>query len=481
MASWAGRRVLVIGAGRQGMALAAYLARHGAEVVLNDRRPLEALAVARERLAAWPIRWVTGGHPLEALEGVDLVCPSGGVPLTLPLIQEAVRRGIPLSNEAQIFMEAAPCPVVGITGSAGKTTTTTLVGRMAASAAEEAAGLSHSQEEAKKARAADLPRRWRKVWVGGNIGNPLITEVDAMQPEDLAVMELSSFQLELMTRSPQVAAVLNITPNHLDRHGTMAAYTAAKAHIVDFQGPEDWAVLGWEDPGAWGLRPRIRGRVLTFGLAPPPKGMAGTFVSGGTLRVRTATGDQDLFPREVIRLRGEHNLRNVLAAAAVAYALGLSPAHMRAGVEGFTGVPHRLELVRVLHGVAWYNDSIATAPERAMAAIRSFTEPIVLLAGGRDKQLPWDAWAQLVRQRVRVLIAFGEARDLILEALAQAEGPLPEQVLRCDTLEEAVRAAYHAARPGEVVLLSPGGTSFDAFRDFAERGERFRQWVEELP
>ena len=481
MASWVGRRVLVLGAGRQGTALAAYLARHGAEVVLNDRRPLEALAVARERLAAWPIRWVTGGHPLEALEGVDLVCPSGGVPLTLPLIQEAVRRGIPLSNEAQIFMEAAPCPVVGITGSAGKTTTTTLVGRMAASAAEEVAGLSHSQEEAKKARAADLPRRWRKVWVGGNIGNPLITDVDAMQPEDLAVMELSSFQLELMSRSPQVAAVLNITPNHLDRHGTMAAYTAAKAHIVDFQGPEDWAVLGWEDPGAWGLRPRIRGRVLTFGLAPPPRGMSGTFVSGGTLRVRTATGDQDLFPREVIRLRGEHNLRNVLAAAAVAYALGLSPAHMRAGVEGFTGVPHRLELVRVLDGVAWYNDSIATAPERAMAAIRSFTEPIVLLAGGRDKQLPWDAWAQLVRQRVRVLIAFGEARDLILEALAQAEGPLPEQVLRCDTLEEAVRAAYHAARPGEVVLLSPGGTSFDAFRDFAERGERFRQWVEELP
>ncbi|HEY57471.1 MAG TPA: UDP-N-acetylmuramoyl-L-alanine--D-glutamate ligase [Anaerolineae bacterium] len=478
MTSWHGRRVLVIGAGRQGTALAAYLARHGAEVVLNDRRPQEALAAARERLADWPIHWVVGGHPLEALEGVDLVCPSGGVPLTLPLIQEAVRRGVLLSNEAQIFLEAAPCPVVGITGSAGKTTTTTLVGRMAASAAGEVAGISYSHDEA---QAADLPRRWRKVWVGGNIGNPLIADVDAMQPDDLAVMELSSFQLELMTRSPQVAAVLNITPNHLDRHGTMAAYTAAKARIVDFQGPEDWAVLGREDPGAWGLRPRIRGRLLTFGVAPPPRGVVGTFVSGDTLRLRTSSGERDLFPREVLRLRGEHNLRNGLAAAAVAHALGLTPAHMRAGVEGFAGVPHRLELVRELDGVAWYNDSIATAPERAMAAIRSFVEPIVLLAGGCDKKLPWDAWAQLVRQRVRVLIAFGEARDLILEALAQAEGPLPEQVLRCDTLEEAVRAAYHAARPGDVVLLSPGGTSFDEFRDFAERGARFRQWVEELP
>ncbi len=501
--NWHGQRVLIIGAGRQGTALAAYLARHGAEVVVNDRRPLAELSAARERLAGLPVRWITGGHPLEALVGVDLVCPSGGVPLELPLIQEAVRRGIPLSNEAQIFLEAAPCPVVGITGSAGKTTTTTLVGRIAASAAEEVAGISYSQatpgasgvshsqkglgasgvsySQERRAPATSLLRRWRKVWVGGNIGNPLIADVDAMQPEDLAVMELSSFQLELMTRSPQVAAVLNITPNHLDRHGTMAAYTAAKARILDFQGPEDWAVLGREDPGAWGLRSRVRGRVLTFGLAPPPEGVAGTFVSGGTLRLRTPSGEVDLFPQEVIRLRGEHNLRNVLAAATVAHALGLSPAHMRAGVEGFTGVPHRLELVRVLDGVAWYNDSIATAPERAIAAIRSFEEPIVLLAGGRDKKLPWGEWAQLVRRRVRVLVVFGEAADLILSALAQAEGPLPEQVLRCDGLEDAVRAAYHAAQPGDVVLLSPGGTSFDEFRDFAERGEKFRQWVKELP
>ncbi len=480
MTDWHGRRVLIIGAGRQGTALARYLARHGAQVVLNDRRPAEALAPAREALADLPLEWVTGGHPLEALEGVDLVCPSGGVPLTLPLIQEAVRRGIPLSNEAQIFLEAAPCPVVGITGSAGKTTTTTLVGRMAASAAAEVSGVSYSQSHKSDTQTASLPRRWRKVWVGGNIGNPLIADVDAMTPDDLAVMELSSFQLELMTRSPQVAAVLNITPNHLDRHGTMEAYTAAKAHIVDFQTPADWAVLGWEDPGAWGLRSRVQGRLLTFGLAPPPEGVAGTFVSGQTLKLRTPQGEVDLFRQEVVQLRGVHNLRNVLAAAAVAYALGLSPEHMRAGVAGFTGVPHRLELVRVLDGVAWYNDSIATAPERAMAAIRSFEEPIVLLAGGRDKKLPWEEWAALVRQRVRVLVVFGEARDLILNALAQAEGPLPEQVLRCGSLEDAVRAAYHAAQPGDVVLLSPGGTSFDEFRDFAERGERFRQWVWEL-
>ncbi len=530
MDKYRGKRVLIIGAGRQGTALARYLARHGAQVVLNDRRSASALEAARAALADLPIQWALGGHPLTLLDGVDLVCPSGGVPLTLPLVQEARVRGIPLSNEAQIFMEAAPCPVVGITGSAGKTTTTTLVGRMAGSAAEDVRGISYSHNVApagtRKNAATDaadaapstpsapqappeteapsgpsgqaprstsataaaaagqarqpLPRRWRRVWVGGNIGNPLIADVDAMTPDDLAVMELSSFQLELMTASPAVAAILNITPNHLDRHGTMQAYTAAKARILTFQRPQDVAVLGWEDPGAWGLRAEVKGQLMAFGLAEPPAGVDGTFLDQETLVLRRGGQREPLFPRAVIRLRGEHNVRNVLAAAAVAAALGLEPAHMRAGVEGFLGVPHRLELVRVLDGVAWYNDSIATAPERAMAAIRSFDEPLVLLAGGRDKKLPWDAWAALVRQRVRALIVFGEAADLILEALAQAEGPLPEVVLRCRSLEEAVRAASHVAQAGEVVLLSPGGTSFDEFRDFAERGERFRAWVNAL-
>ncbi len=477
MDKYRGKHVVIIGAGRQGVALARYLAEHGAHVVLNDRRPLSALKAAREQLADLPLAWEAGGHPLSLLEKADLVCPSGGVPLDLPLIRESVRRGIPLSNEAQIFMEAVPCPVVGITGSAGKTTTTTVVGRMAASAAGEANGISYSQSDMD---GSTLPRRWRKVWVGGNIGNPLITDVDAMQPDDLAVMELSSFQLELMTRSPQVAAVLNITPNHLDRHGTMAAYTAAKARILGFQTPADAAVLGWEDAGAWGLRPQVRGRLFAFGLTPPPAGVDGAFLQGETLMLRESGEAKPLFERRVVRLRGEHNLLNVLAAATVAAALGLETGHMRAGVEGFQGVPHRLELVRVLDGVAWYNDSIATAPERAMAAIRSFDEPIVLLAGGRDKKLPWDAWAALVRQRVRALVVFGEAADLILDALSQAEGPLPETVLRCRSLEEAVRAAYHASQPGDVVLLSPGGTSFDEFADFAERGERFREWVDAL-
>ncbi len=451
-------QVLIIGAGRQGTALARYLAEHGALVTINDRRPAEDLHEARRLLQDLPIRWVTGGHPLSLLDEADLVCPSGGVPLSLPLVQEAMRRGIALSNDSQIFLEAAPCRVVGITGSAGKTTTTTLVGRMA---------------------QAGWPGR---VWVGGNIGNPLIASVEAMQPGDLAVMELSSFQLELMRRSPQVAALLNITPNHLDRHGTMAAYTAAKARILEFQNGEDYAVLNRDDPGSWKMVGWSRARLLTFGLARPPEGLPGTWLSPqGWLTFQDEQGAQTaLLPRQVIRLRGEHNLSNCLAAAVIALAAGLPPDAVRQGIEGFTGVPHRLELVRVHRGVSWYNDSIATAPERAIAAIRSFEEPIVLLAGGRDKNLPWDEFAALVRQRVDHLITFGEAADLIAEAVGTG-GERPHSLHRCATLEEAVQQAAQVAEPGDVVLLSPGGTSFDAFRDFAERGERFRAWVQALP
>jgi UDP-N-acetylmuramoylalanine--D-glutamate ligase len=383
----------------------------------------------------------------------------------LPLIAEARRRGIPLSNDSQIFLEAVPCKVIGITGSAGKTTTTTLVGRMA--------------DEAGRMRSGEN-RHPPSVWVGGNIGNPLITEVERISPQDLVVLELSSFQLEVMTRSPQVAAVLNITPNHLDRHGTMAAYTAAKRRILDFQGMEDAAVLNRDDPGSWAFADSVAGRLVSFGLARPPRGQAGTFRRGAQAALWDGQSDRDLFPLEIIRLRGEHNLYNVLAACAIAHAAGISPEAMRAGVDGFSGVAHRLEFVRSWGGADWYNDSIATAPERTIAAIRAFDEPLVLLLGGRDKNLPWDDLAALVHQRVKHVILFGEAADLIADAIGAPGGTL-RSMSRRETLEQAVQAAAEVVEPGDVVLLSPGGTSFDAFRDFAARGEQYRKWVNQLP
>ena len=460
---WKDQRVVILGAARQGTALARYLVRHGARVMLSDLRSVDELADARASLAdlseidPHSLDWYCGGHPLDLLTQADLVCVSGGVPLDQPIIAEARRRGIRLSNDSQIFMEIVPCDVIGITGSAGKTTTTSLVGRMAQAAYQQTQFSAGGQ-----------------VWVGGNIGSPLIADVEQMKPEDLAVVELSSFQLEIMERSPQVAAVLNITPNHLDRHGSMKAYRDAKRRILEYQTEDDTAVLCHEEPGSWSLREKVRGRLVTFGLNPAA-GFPGTYLQEGNLVFWDGKAETPLLPREVVLLRGEHNLLNALAACAIAFAAGLPVESMRAGIDGFLGVPHRLEYVRSWGGAEWYNDSIATAPERSMAAMRSFDEPLVLLAGGRDKDLPWDEFASYVRGRVKHLIVFGEAAGKIERAVGES---YPK--ILCQTLEEAVKAAAAVVEPGDVVLLSPGGTSFDQFRDFEERGECFRRLVMQL-
>jgi UDP-N-acetylmuramoylalanine--D-glutamate ligase len=372
-------------------------------------------------------------------------------------VAEAVKRGIPLSNDSQIFMEVAPCRTIGITGSAGKTTTTTLVGRMATNAYGD------------------------RTHVGGNIGDPLINHVDAMKADDIAILEISSFQLEQMTISPDIAAILNITPNHLDRHATMEAYTAAKKRILDFQSKDDVAVLGRDDKGAWDLRDKVHGRLYTFSLRELDEGLNGAYLHDGLLNLRDGNAYLPLILREKIPLRGDHNVLNVLAAFTIGHAAGFPLDAMLDAVEDFRGVPHRLELVREWNGVRWYNDSIATAPERSMAAIRSFNEPIVLLLGGRDKNLPWDDLMRLVNERVDHVVLFGEAAEKI-EKLANSLGLGAKRftVVRADGLHEAVVKAAEVAESGDVVLLSPGGTSFDEFKDFEERGERFRAWVQEL-
>ncbi len=458
--SWSDMHVLVIGAARQGLALARFLAGKGARVVLNDQRGEAQLSTEKSALRDFNVEWLTGGHPIQALEGIDLVCVSGGVPLDIPLLVEARRRCIPLTNDSQLFFENVTCPVIGITGSAGKTTTTTLVGRMFKA----------------------WVRAPRQVWVGGNIGNPLLEKLDQIDPEDRVVLELSSFQLELISCSPQVAAVLNITPNHLDRHGTMEAYTAAKARILDFQQPCDVAVLNREDAGSWGLAARVHGSLVTFGSNRPERSERGTFLMHDWLYWQDERGAHPLFPATEIALRGEHNRMNILAACAIALAGGVSSEAVLEGVRGFRGVEHRLEFVRTWNGIHFYNDSIATAPERVRAALNAFSEPLVLLLGGRDKHLPWEELAAQIRQRVDHVILFGEAAGKIEQALGKPQpGEKPYSIRRCDGLEEAVETAAGVAKAGDVVLLSPGCTSFDAFKDFEERGEAYRLWVNRLP
>jgi len=462
MSNWVDKRVLMIGAARQGIALSRFLAEHGAEVILNDRRSQESLKGAQENLADLNITWVTGEHPLEILDDVDLVCLSGGIPLDLSIVQEAIQRHIPLSNDSQIFLDETPCPVIGITGSAGKTTTTALVGEIAR-------------------RHFDLRKPENRVWVGGNIGNPLIQDVEKIKSDDLAVMELSSFQLEIMTKSPHIAAILNLTPNHLDRHKTMSKYISAKSQILTHQTPQDIAVLNRDDFQVRKLYSEVKGRRITFGLNPPFNKQDATYLKRDKLYLQ-ATGEvAKIMKTDVINLRGTHNLYNILAAIAISAAATFSLQAIYDGIVSFEGLPHRLEFVREYGGADWYDDSIATAPERTIAALQSFDQPIILLAGGRDKDLSWDQLATLIRQKVDHLILFGEAAEMIHDAVGFANPFSPPYTIdRCKGLEEAVQWAAERVEPGYVVLLSPGGTSFDEFTDFEERGRRFKQWVKEL-
>jgi UDP-N-acetylmuramoylalanine--D-glutamate ligase len=415
------------------------------------------------------------------LDDTDVLCLSGGVPLTLTIVREAIRRGIPLSNDTQIFMEIAPCKTIGITGSAGKTTTTTLVGEMARRTKDEG---KRAKDEESKDPFVIHPSSFiahPSVFVGGNIGDPLINYVDDMRADDIAIMEVSSFQLEQMTISPNISAILNITPNHLDRHGTMDAYTNAKARILEFQTEKDAAVLSHDDKGAWDLRNKVKGKLLTFSLNDLDEGLKGAYLHDGLLNLRDGNAYLPLILREKIQLRGDHNVSNVLAAFTIGHAAGFKLDDMLEAVEEFRGVPHRLELVRDLHGVRWYNDSIATAPERSMAAIHAFDEPIVLMLGGRDKDLPWDEIAKLICKRVDHIVLFGEAADLIEKAVACVGEERSVGLRRAKNLEEAVAKAAEVATAGDIVLFSPGGTSYDEFKDFAERGEAFRKWVQKLP
>jgi UDP-N-acetylmuramoylalanine--D-glutamate ligase len=512
--TWQGKRVVILGAARQGTALARWLVAQGARVTLSDMNAsvdVSGLADLTNRMT-----FALGGHPLTLLDDCDVLCLSGGVPIDLPIVLEAKQRGVPLSNDAQIFFDVCPAPIIGITGSAGKTTTTTLIGEILKEK------LRIENDELRKLQRDSnsqfpIPHSPLQVWIGGNIGNPLISDVQNIQPNDFVVMELSSFQLEQMTCSPHIACITNITPNHLDRHGTMDAYIAAKRHIIDFQSDDDWQVLSADNDVTAGMN--TRARTLWFSTRREPQGDGAWMDEDGNLRIRIldfglpildweplqskiqnpkSKIDEVICHRRELLLMGEHNILNVLAASAVCAIAGAPVSAMHQVATTFRGVAHRLQLIREDAGVRWYDDSIATAPERLMAALKCFDQPVILLAGGRDKHLPWSEAAQMMLERCKAVVLFGEMGPMVSDEISRAMGEtqnVPDPVSRSEkrngdhgterrtscvmrqTLQEAVETAREIAASGDVVLLSPGGTSYDAFKDFAERGDRFREWV----
>jgi UDP-N-acetylmuramoylalanine--D-glutamate ligase len=317
----------------------------------------------------------------------------------------------------------------------------------------------------------------RRTWIGGNIGRPLITELYHMQSEDLVVQELSSFQLELWSQSPQVAAVLNITPNHLDRHQTMAAYSEAKSKILRYQTEKDVAVLSADDRETRALTEVVRGRLRQFSLHIEVED--GAFIRQGQIWLSDKNKAWAVCDLDVIQLRGQHNVLNVLASTVLADSVGISIEAMDRAIRNFSGIEHRLELVATIKDVEYINDSIATAPERALAALDAFSEPIILLAGGRDKEMEWNDWATQVLERVEAIVLFGELAETLEKILRSKLGSMASriEIRRVSQLSEAVDTASRLAKAGDIVLLAPGGTSFDSFSDFAERGRAFRQLV----
>ncbi|MEK6222768.1 MAG: UDP-N-acetylmuramoyl-L-alanine--D-glutamate ligase, partial [Chloroflexota bacterium] len=291
------------------------------------------------------------------------------------------------------------------------------------------------------------------------------------------IIELSSFQLAVMSNSPTIAAVLNITPNHLDRHGTIEAYMNAKLKILANQSKNDIAILNREDPGAWALAEKVAGILYSFGKETLKKNQFGTFVQGSSIWIKTKDEEKEIMPIAEIQLLGEHNLMNILAAVCIADRAGFSVESIRSGVIEFTGAPHRLEFVRTWQGTNWYNDSKATTPAMAIKAIQSFDEPLIVLAGGRDKNLPWQDFAEVIKEKNARLILFGEAAQMILDQFTREISP---EIIVAEGLAQAIQQAVRLCAPGDIVLLAPGGTSYDEFENYADRGNQYKSWVNTL-
>ena len=495
-----GQTVLVIGLARQGMAVIKHLVSLDTNVIVTDLRSAEDLATPIQDLSSYAIDFVLGEHPLSLLDDVDIIFVSGGVPLDIPLLQEARAKDIPLSNDSQLVLEQLPCKVVGITGSSGKTTTTLLTGRMIAAS-----------------------QSYKNVWVGGNVGNPLLLDIHQMTDQDIAIMELSSFQLAIMTSSPNIAGVLNVSPNHLDRHSNMQEYVMAKEQILDAQQSDDVAVLGWDNEITRQMRNRVRGHCWGFSMNSDANFDDGCFIENEQIMLRSNGVTNLIMSCEEVSLLGAHNLMNVIAASALAAASGIGIDAIQAGICDFDGVPHRMEIITEVNGVRWVNDTMATTPDRTIAALNAFEDPVILLLGGQDKKLPWHLLAREVQSGVKNIILFGEAAPLIKRELENAwskskletgipfgergfvqfvdEGSGSERLVKESTageaadpdpipvvanlletigIEQAVDAAYTLSNPGDVVLLAPGCTSYDQFSDATERGECYRELVVNL-
>lgn len=451
----AGKKIIVIGLGRTGVAVARFLLKKGSHLVIADDKTADQLAqqVAQvQSLAGTDSRRVElclGDSAVPLGMGLDLAVVSPGVPLHHPVVNAATAAGVPVISEIELAYHFLKGRVVGVTGSNGKTTCTLMIG-------------------------AILARQYAKTFVSGNIGVPLIDQVELADESSWHSVELSSFQLEgIDCFRPNVAVMLNLTPDHLDRHGSLERYRRAKERIFKNQTSADVAVLNSDDITVAGMTPAVRASILWFSRKQPVT--RGLFVRDERIFLTMGGSERELLPVREIPLRGSHNVENVLACAAAGVAAGVAPQQIAQAVRHFKAPEHRLEHVETIGGVAFYNDSKATNLDAAVKAIDAFSEPLVVIMGGRDKGADFSTLRPVAKDRVKQLILMGEAAASIENALAH-EVP----TCRVGDIEEAVRMAFGQAQAGDVVLLAPACASFDMFRDYEQRGDAFKSAVRRL-
>jgi UDP-N-acetylmuramoylalanine--D-glutamate ligase len=446
------KRVLVVGLGKSGVASALFLKAHGARVTVSDTKSGDELRNEIPVLLDRGITVETGGHGERTFRGQDLIVVSPGVPVDAPLLSHARSLGDTVIGEIELAAQFLPGPIVAITGSNGKTTTTTLTGEI-------------------------LTAGGFAALVGGNIGTPAISLAEQAKPDTIIVLEISSFQLEtIQTFHPRIAVVLNVTPDHLDRHKTFDAYVDAKARLFENQRGGDFAVLNEDDPTCVTMAARTRARVFWFSRHKEVK--QGAWVRDGNILFRDELDEQKTPQREIMQvseipLKGAHNLENVLAAVCVGALMGCAPDKIRQAVRDFKAVEHRLEFVATIRGVDYYNDSKATNVDATIKALESFPANIHLILGGKDKGSDYSVLNDLLRQRVKRVYTIGAAAGKIESQIASSK----VEVVHAESLENAIRKANAVAEDGDVVLLAPACASFDQFKNYEQRGSVFKEIV----
>jgi UDP-N-acetylmuramoylalanine--D-glutamate ligase len=446
------KRVLMVGAGKTGIAVAGFLNRQGARVTVTDGKGREDFKESLDFMENSGVTLALGDYPAVAKDTFDLLVVSPGVPPSVAPIASALEQGIPVLGELELAYAYACTPIVAITGTNGKTTTTTLIGEIFKNAGYN-------------------------TLVAGNIGLPLVDQVEKFTPEDIIVAEVSSFQLETVRHfRPRVAAVLNVTPDHLDRHGDMEGYLRAKAMIFTNQGSEDFTVLNFDDPLTRKMRDITKGKVIFFSRRHILE--EGVFVRDGQIVITLAQGDDTVvLPADKLQIPGGHNLENALAATACAAVMGVPTASVARTLANFKGVAHRLEFVAEINGVKYVNDSKGTNPDASVKAVEAYEQPLVLIAGGKNKGNDFAEFTSKAFSKARVMVVLGQCAE---EMAAAARNAGIKNILQAGDFREAVLLAHRAARPGDVVLLSPACASWDMFNNYEERGDYFKQIVKSL-